>query len=156
MKRVKSPENDIKPNSGIQPSRWESGKCSIWMSWLRGVGWVLLQPTCIMFEPVLSAYSDFSIAITAVYWFVATRLKWYPSIFTTLSTCCREHLSLWPVSVVTNSISIAFRFPSLAARRAAPGFVGEAFSGEEFLLSSRKGERLSTIGTCEGFLGVSH
>jgi len=109
-----------------------------------------------MFEPGLPAYSDFSIAITAVYGFVATRLKRYLSIFTTFSACCREHLPLRPVSVATDSISIAFCFPRLAAGRAAPRLVGEAFGGEEFLLSSCKGERLSAVETCEGFLGVSH
>jgi hypothetical protein len=111
-----------------------------------------------MFKPVLSAYSDFIVAIAAIYWPAAAGLEWYLSIFTTLSTRCREQLPLWPVPVTTAavSVSITFCFPCLAARGTTLGLVGEALGREEFLLFSSEGKVCPTIGTLECFFLKAH
>jgi hypothetical protein len=78
---------------------------------------------------------DRSVAVGAVYGSPVSRLEWYLAFFATGSAYGIVHLPLLPVTSVTIP-TIALLFFSCPAVGAAPGLVGEALTGIEFLLAS--------------------
>jgi hypothetical protein len=100
--------------------------------------------------------SGFGVAVPAVDGFIAARLEGDFGLFTTLGTGSRIHLARASIAVAA-TISAKFLRPSGGtASRATLGLIGIALGSKKLLLFSRKGERFSAIGTCKGFLGVSH
>jgi hypothetical protein len=95
-------------------------------------------------------------AISAVYRFIAARLKRDFSLFAALGARGGIHLAGASITVRAAAVAITFRSFNLAAGRTTLGFIGEAFGREELLLFSGKGERFAAIGTCKGFFRVSH
>jgi hypothetical protein len=96
-------------------------------------------------------------AIPAVYRLIVVRLKRDFRLFAALGAGSGIHLARASIAIA----STAFIPETLCsfcrtARRATPGFIGEAFGSEELLLFNSKGESFSAIGTCNRFLCVSH
>jgi hypothetical protein len=61
----------------------------------------------------LSGYSDFVVAIAAIYWLAAPGLEWYLGMLATLRTCGREKLALLigAVTATYAHIFIKYDFP---------------------------------------------
>jgi hypothetical protein len=93
--------------------------------------------------------------VPAVNRLIAARLKGDFSLLAAASAGDRIHLA-WASITRAAIISITLSSSGRTTRRTALGLIGKAFSGKEFLLFSRKGERFSAIGTCKGFFSVSH
>jgi hypothetical protein len=96
-----------------------------------------------------------SIAVPAVYRFIAARLKRNFSLLAAASAGGRIHLaraSVAKAAVITKTLGPSGR----TARRTALGLIGEAFGSKKLLLFTGKGERFSAIGTLKRFLCISH
>jgi hypothetical protein len=103
---------------------------------------------------VLSAGSDFTVAIATVHRSVTAGFKGYLGILTALGTFCREHLPLGSVARATVSITLCF--PRLATGGATLGLIGITFGSEEFLLLSAEGKGSPAIGTLERLVLKTH
>ena len=87
------------------------------------------------------------VAILAVYWFVAARLKRDFCLFTTLGASRGEHLARASIVKATTFIPETFCPSSRTTGRTTLGLIGKAFGCKELLLTNGKRERFSTIGT---------
>ena len=111
-------------------------------------------PACVCpkLNPVLSAQSDFAVAIATVNRSITAGFEGDLGVFTALGTCCRKHLAL--ESIVATSMTLWF--PCLAARGTALRLINIASGLEELLFLSAEGEGSPTIGTLERFVLKTH
>jgi hypothetical protein len=114
----------------------------------------LYQPGfCHDFVGLLALY----VAISAVYRFIAARLKRYLSFLTALRANSGEHLARTSAHTAPTAAATISLGPSiLTADRASFWLIGVAFGCEEFLLLYGKRKSFSAIGTGEGFLLKRH
>jgi len=101
-------------------------------------------------KPILSRCSDLIVAIAAINRSVAARLKRHFGVLAAGGAFHGEHLTL------TTGSTIAVGFPCLTARGTALRLVGIAFSLEELLFVSAKGEVCTAIGAGELFVLKTH
>jgi hypothetical protein len=101
-------------------------------------------------KPVLSRCSDLIVAIAAIDRPVATRFKRHFGVLATRGALHREHLT------ASTGSPVAVGFPCLAACGTAFRLVGIAFSLEELLFVSAKGEVCTAIGAGELFVLKTH
>jgi len=109
----------------------------------------------------LTAYSDFTVAITAIHRSALTGFKRYFSFLATLGAHCREHLASGGIAVAIITIaivavSVLSCFPSLTAIGTAFGFVGIASRLKLSLFLSAKGKSITAIGTFDGLVLKTH
>ena len=94
-----------------------------------------------------SVQSDFTVALTTIYWSTLAGLERYLGILTALGAYCWEHLASGPVAVAI--ISVTLCLPCFTACGTALGLVSIAFRLKELLFLSAEGEGSPTIGTLE-------
>jgi len=100
--------------------------------------------------PILLRCSDLIVTIATIDRSVATRFERNFGVFPAGCALYWEHLT------PTTGSTVAVRFPGLAARGTPLWLIGIAFSLEEFLFISTKGEACATIGTGELFVLKTH
>jgi hypothetical protein len=95
------------------------------------------------------------VAVSAVYRFIAARLKRNFCLLTAASAGGRIHLawaSVAKAAVIAKTLGPSGR----TAGRATLGLVRKALGSKKLLLFSGKWERFSAIGTLDRFLCISH
>ena len=115
-------------------------------------GRIFPAPVCPLSQISLSARSNFSIAIAAVYRPITARFKRNFGTFTTLGACCREHLARSSVTAT----AVTRRLPCLTTFRTALWLVNIALGLEELLFFNTEGKCSTAIGAWKRLILKNH
>jgi hypothetical protein len=95
-----------------------------------------------------------AVALATIDRSILARLERHFGVSATCGTHCRIHLPAGTKASVATTT--AFLFSCRAATWTTLGLVGEAFAGEELLLTGSERETVPTIGALELFVGETH